>query len=42
MVGVVFEAHCVYLTQSVFKVVLQKSIPRQIRQLVLNISDGKG
>ena len=31
-----------YLTQSVFKVVLEKSIPTQIRQLILNIGDNKG
>jgi len=31
-----------YLTPSVFKVVLQKSIPTQIRQLILYISNSKG
>jgi len=31
-----------YLTQIGFKVVLQKSIPTQIRQLILYISNGKG
>ena len=31
-----------YLTQSVFKVVLQKSIPTRIRQLVIYISSCKG
>jgi len=31
-----------YLTQRVFKVVLQKSIPAQIRQLIICISDNKG
>ena len=31
-----------YLTQSVLKVVLQKSIPTQIRQLILDISNYKG
>jgi hypothetical protein len=30
------------LTASVDKVVLQKSIPEQIRQLILYISDSKG
>ena len=30
-----------YLTQSVFKVVSQMSIPRQIRQLILYISNSK-
>ena len=30
-----------YLTQSVFKVVLQKSIPTQIRQLILCMSSSK-
>jgi len=29
----------VYLTESVYKVVLQKSIPGQIRQLILDISN---
>ena len=32
----------IYLTQCVFKVGLQKSIPTQIRQLILYISDIKG
>ena len=31
-----------YLTQSVFTVVLQKSIPTQIRQLVLYMSNSEG
>ena len=31
-----------YLTQSVFKVVLQRSIPTQIRQLVLCICNSQG
>ena len=31
-----------YLTQSVFKVVLQKSIPTQIRQRILYISNSQG
>ena len=31
-----------YLTQSVFQVVLQKSIPTQIRQLILYIRNSKG
>jgi len=31
-----------YLTQSVFKVVLQKSIPPQIRQLILYVRNSKG
>ena len=31
-----------YLTESVYKVVLQKSIPAKIRQLMLYISDYKG
>ena len=31
-----------YLTQSVFKVVLQKSIPTQIRQLILSVSNSEG
>ena len=31
-----------YLTQSVLEVLLQKSIPTQIRQLILSISNGKG
>ena len=31
-----------YLTQSVFKVVLQKSSPTQIRQHILDISKSKG
>ena len=34
--------HHSHLTQSVFKVVLQKSVPTQIRQLVLDISHSKG
>jgi len=32
----------VYLSESVYKVVLQKSIPAQIRQLILYISNNKG
>ena len=32
----------IYLTQRVFEVVLQKSIPTQIRQPGLSISEGKG
>jgi len=35
------EHHHLYLTQSVDKVVLQKSIFAQIRQLILYISNGK-
>jgi len=31
-----------YLTESVYKVVLQKSIPAQIRQLILHICNNKG
>ena len=31
-----------YLTESVYLVVLQKSIPAQIPQLVLHVSDNKG
>ena len=31
-----------YLTESVFKIVLQKSIPAQIRQLVLHIGNNQG
>ena len=31
-----------YLTQSVFKVVLQRLIPAQILQLILHISNSKG
>ena len=31
-----------YLTQSVLKVVLQQSIPKQIRQLIPDISNSKG
>jgi hypothetical protein len=31
----------VYLTESVYKVVLQQSIPAQIHQLVLYISNGR-
>ena len=34
--------HRLYLTQSVSKVVLQKSIPIQIRQLDLYICNSKG
>ena len=30
-----------YLTQSVFKVALEKSIPTQIRQLILDISNSQ-
>jgi hypothetical protein len=30
-----------YLTESFYRVVLQKSIPAQIRQLILCISDGQ-
>jgi len=38
-----FEQHQVqtYLTQSVFNVVLQKSTPPQIRQLILYVSNSK-
>ena len=32
----------IHLTESVYKVVLQKSIPTQIRQLILYISDDEG
>ena len=35
------RAQGTYLTQSVSKVVLPKSIPTQIRQLVFNVSDSK-
>ena len=31
-----------YLTASVYNVVLQKSIPAQIRQLILDVSNDKG
>ena len=31
-----------YLTESIYQVVLQKSIPLRIRQLVLYLSDNKG
>ena len=31
-----------YLTQSAFKVIVQKSIPTQIRRLILHISKDKG
>ena len=31
-----------YLTQRAYKVVLQKSIPAQIRQLILHVSDDQG
>ena len=31
-----------YLTESVYKLVLRKSIPAQIRQLILHISNNKG
>ena len=37
-----FAALNAYLSQSVFKVVLQKSILTQIRQLILYISTSKG
>ena len=33
---------CPYLTESVQKVVVKKSIPPQIRQLILLTSNGKG
>ena len=33
--------YCSYLTQSVFKFVLQKSIPTQIRQLILYIRNSE-
>ena len=33
---------CPYLTESVYKDVLQNSIPAQIRQLILYISNDKG
>jgi len=36
------DVYKVYLTQSVFEVVLQKSIPTQICQLILYISKSKG
>ena len=36
-----FEDHS-YLTESIYKVVLQKSIPAQIRQLILYISNNQG
>ena len=32
----------IYLTESVYKVVLQKSIPPPIRQLILHISNNEG
>ena len=36
------ETHLqVYLTSSVYKVILQKSVPKQIRQRVLYISNSK-
>ena len=31
-----------YLTESVYKVVFQKSIPAQIRQLIVYVSNNKG
>ena len=37
--GVEFQS---YLTESVFEVILQKSIPAQIRQPILNIKNSKG
>ena len=36
------ELDSVHLTQSVVSVVLQKSIPTQIRQFILHISSSKG
>ena len=39
MLGVWFIA---YRTESVYKVVLQKSIPTQIRQLILYVSNNEG
>jgi len=36
------EESQVYLTESVYKLVLQKSIPAQIRELFANISNDKG
>ena len=43
--GAPLQAGCAlysYLSQSVFNVVLQKSIPTQIRQLIPHISNGQG
>ena len=40
--GSLQEGVRVHLTQSAFKVVLQKSIPPQIRQPILHISNSKG
>ena len=36
------ELHRSYLTESVYKVVLQMSIPSQIHQLVLHVSNNTG
>ena len=36
------SVHEFYLTQSVFQVLLQSSIPTQIFQLMVNISDSEG
>ena len=36
------ELHRIYLTESAYKVVLQKLIPVQIRQLIIYISNDKG
>jgi len=33
---------CFYLTESVYQVVLQNSIPTQIRQLIIYIRNSKG
>ena len=41
-VGMVMSTPQVYLTETVYKVVLQKSIPAQTRQLILDISNSKG
>jgi hypothetical protein len=36
------SSNSLYLTESVYKDVVQKSIPAQIRQLALQISNNKG
>ena len=41
--GILARIECIpYLTESVYEVVLEKSIPTQIRQLVLYIRNDKG
>ena len=49
LVGVEYDhRHCrdgrvgAYLTESVFKVIFRESIPTQIRQLIIHISNNKG